>query len=304
MRIVALIAAFNEERFIRNALQHLADQGVETYVIDNESTDATRDIVESFRGSGVAGVETFARHGVFAAGAILRRKEQLHLELAADWYIHYDADTILQAPNPYGTLAEGIAAVDRAGDNAINFDEFLFVPTGPQDDHDNDRYIEEMRRYVYMDVQPLFRINAWKNLGQRIRLADGGHRVVFDGRRVHAESFIMRHYMVLSSAHLARKYGQRRYPRAELLRGWHGRHATVRPGNIGYPDPMDLRELSIDNTWDRSAPVRSSPVLANAPEPMRLRRAVVRRLVAPGRVLERVARRIQGMRPGSWRWRP
>src|SRR4029450_4028264 len=39
VRIVALIAAYNEARFIGGCLDHLHEQGVETYLCDNGSTD-------------------------------------------------------------------------------------------------------------------------------------------------------------------------------------------------------------------------------------------------------------------------
>ena len=56
MRIIALFATFNERLFIGRAVRHLAEQGVESYVIDNDSTDGTREIAESLRGEGVIGV--------------------------------------------------------------------------------------------------------------------------------------------------------------------------------------------------------------------------------------------------------
>ena len=41
MRIVAILAAYNEEKILARVIRWLADQGVETYLIDNESTDGT-----------------------------------------------------------------------------------------------------------------------------------------------------------------------------------------------------------------------------------------------------------------------
>ncbi len=50
MRGVALLAVYNEEMFLRRCLQHLADQGIESYVIDNGSTDRSPAIAGSFSG--------------------------------------------------------------------------------------------------------------------------------------------------------------------------------------------------------------------------------------------------------------
>jgi hypothetical protein len=46
MRVVAILAAYNEERFIAGCLEHLIEQGVDAYLIDNESTDRTVDATE------------------------------------------------------------------------------------------------------------------------------------------------------------------------------------------------------------------------------------------------------------------
>ena len=50
MRVVALLATYNEERFITACLGHLTGHGVEVYLIDNESTDRTVQLAERFRG--------------------------------------------------------------------------------------------------------------------------------------------------------------------------------------------------------------------------------------------------------------
>jgi glycosyltransferase involved in cell wall biosynthesis len=42
MRVVAILASYNERRFIDGCLEHLHGQGVESYLIDNWSTDDHR----------------------------------------------------------------------------------------------------------------------------------------------------------------------------------------------------------------------------------------------------------------------
>jgi cellulose synthase/poly-beta-1,6-N-acetylglucosamine synthase-like glycosyltransferase len=41
MRVIAILATYNEERFIANCLEHLFRQGVEVYLMDNDSEDET-----------------------------------------------------------------------------------------------------------------------------------------------------------------------------------------------------------------------------------------------------------------------
>src|SRR5262245_63675790 len=39
MKIVAILATYNEERFVRNCIRNLVSQGASIYLIDNDSTD-------------------------------------------------------------------------------------------------------------------------------------------------------------------------------------------------------------------------------------------------------------------------
>ena len=52
MRIIALLATYNEERFIASIIQHLFHQGVWVYLMDNSSTDRTLAIAEEYLGRG------------------------------------------------------------------------------------------------------------------------------------------------------------------------------------------------------------------------------------------------------------
>ncbi|HEY3495284.1 MAG TPA: glycosyltransferase family 2 protein [Polyangiaceae bacterium] len=268
MRIVAIFAVYNEERFIERSVRHLYEQGVESYVIDNESSDATRRIVEGLRGRGVVGVETLPRGGVFELTRQLRRKERLHRELGADWYLHHDADEFRQAPNPHRTLAEGIEAVDRSGYNAIDFDEFVFMPTDEEPDFDHDRFFEEMQHYLYFAPMQPWRVNAWKNVGQTIDLVSmGGHQVRFRGRKLYPQRFILRHYLALSVQHAERKYCGRTYHQREIEHGWHGRRATLEPGRIYLPPRAQLKKLAPDNTWNTAEPWNEEPLFKLARPP-------------------------------------
>ncbi|HTU79386.1 MAG TPA: glycosyltransferase family 2 protein, partial [Solirubrobacteraceae bacterium] len=128
MRIIAMIQVYNERRFIAGCIEHLHSQGVDVYVIDNESTDDTLAIAESYMGRGVVGIETLAREqDSFALHAQCVRQEQLAQTLDADWFIHHDADEIRVSPKRGQSLADAIAEYDAAGFNAINFLEFTFI---------------------------------------------------------------------------------------------------------------------------------------------------------------------------------
>lgn len=256
MRVVALLTIRNEELYLRRCLEHLDSQGVETCLIDNDSTDSSAAIAKEFRGRGVFRMERFPYTGSFELRKILQFEEKLASEIAADWFIHHDADEIRQAPVPGMTLRDGLEDADRRGYNAVDFDEFVFLPTSDEQDFEGRDFVAEMRHYYYHSPRQAFRINAWKNLGVPVNLSDsGGHRVVFSGRSVLPEKFVMRHYIALSRRHAIAKYGGRIYSMEEVKRyRWHGGRHDFAPDRLRFPPVSRLKTVSADGFWDRSDP--------------------------------------------------
>jgi glycosyltransferase involved in cell wall biosynthesis len=270
VRILALLAVHNERRFIGGCLEHLHRHGIETYLIDNDSTDGTLEIAQRYEGRGLAGAESFPRNGTYEWGALLARKEQLAQELEADWFIHLDADELRLPPAKRGLLADELARVDREGANAVNFMEFTFVPTCEQPDHDHPHFQQTLHTYYPFLPARVHRLTAWK-AGRPVALAwSGGHRVRFPGLRMWPEPFRMKHYLFLSVDHAIEKYAQRTYAQHEVDAGWHGwrAHATAEaiarlPGRAdmrvarhdGDLDPTDPRKRHVvEELWAARAP--------------------------------------------------
>src|SRR5262245_11262649 len=114
-RVVAIIAAYNEEDIVSPVIEHLIDNGVDVYLIDNGSVDGTVEAASQWLGRGLLDIETFPASGpdpqagsVFRWGDILHRKEELSRKLKAEWFIHHDADEIRESPWPSVTLREAI----------------------------------------------------------------------------------------------------------------------------------------------------------------------------------------------------
>ena len=255
MRIIAILAAYNEERFIELCISHLRDQGVEVYLLDNESTDRTVELAERYRGKGLIDIERFPRSGVFDWRSILRRKEELAETLDADWLMHIDADEIRLPPRSDRTLSQMLEDVDDAGFNAVNFMEFTFTPTRESPDHDHPRFLQTMRSYYPFSPSFPDRVNAWKRQPARVDLASmGGHHVQFPSLRLFPESFRMRHYLFLSVGHFIEKYARRSHADDEVKQGWHGWRSRVDPSRIELPSREELREYHGDDTLDATNP--------------------------------------------------
>lgn len=254
MRVVALLAVRNEELFLKRCLDHLYQQGIEICIIDNGSTDESIQIAQSYIGRGVLRIENLSYHGCFDLPEILRLKEKLAKEIDADWFIHYDTDEIREAPHPYRTLLDGIEDADKQGFNAINFDEFVFLPTDDNQSYEGKDYVAEMQYYYFFEPYPMRRLNAWKNTSVGVDIVNSaGHCVNFEGKRVFPTRFIMRHYICLSRAHAIAKYGSRVFSlNAAKERGWSKDRVSFTPENLHFPDPKRLKRVS--DSWDKSDP--------------------------------------------------
>ncbi len=263
-RVVAIIAARNEEIYMERVLCHLIEQGVEVYVIDNESTDSTREIVSSFLGKGVIHMESFPYPGYFDWEKILTRKSEIAREIDADWFMHQDPDEIREAPRPFLKLRDAFEYVDGKGFNAVNFDEFTFIPSSPDESFVGKDYVALMKYYYHFAPSPLRRVNAWKKNDTAALEKYGGHHIGIENLRLFPQNFILRHYIGLDQNYLIQKYMRRIYSK-ELVekKGWHGRRATIRPEEIVLPPRKILKLYTFDGKWDRSDPWKQHYFLHN-----------------------------------------
>jgi glycosyltransferase involved in cell wall biosynthesis len=256
MRVLAIIASYNEERFISGCLEHLFSQGVEAYLCDNQSTDDTVVIASRYLGAGLRGIEHIPRDGIFRWRQILQRKEALAAELEADWYLHLDPDEVPLPPRSGQTLAEGLAEADASGYNAVDFSEFAFVPTREAPHHEHPDYRRTMRWYYPFAPTVHHRVIAWKRQARRVDLASsGGHAVSFPDRRIAPQPFRLLHYLFLSREHAISKYVLKTYDPEEVARdGWHGWRAWITADDIRLPPQAALRTALTDDDLDPSSP--------------------------------------------------
>jgi glycosyltransferase involved in cell wall biosynthesis len=259
MRVIAVLATYNEASYLDACVSHLNANGVEVYLLDNESTDGTPDLARRYLGHGVIDIDTFPRAGHFALREQLRRKEELYATLKADWFMHVDADEIHVARPMEMTLAEAYAKVEAEGYNAVNFMEYTFIPVREHPDHEPAHFRETMRWYYPFLPSFPHRLNAWKKTDARAELEwSGGHVVRFPGLKMWPTSFVMRHYLFMSTEHARRKYEGKRYAPDELRDGWFGGESAWRnrftTRTLQFPSKNELREFVNDNLLDASNP--------------------------------------------------
>jgi Glycosyltransferases involved in cell wall biogenesis len=276
MKIVAILASYNEQKFIRACLEHYLQQGIEVYLLDNDSTDKTLDIAREYLDRNLIGIERIPRHGMYQWRKILMRKEELADEIEADWLMHADPDEIRIAPTSAYTLAETIAEVDQQGYNAINFMEYTFLPVRESPDHDNAEFQKTMRWYYPFAQRYPHRLNAWKKQSRRwpgtkaflselmrnhrtapsVNLRDsGGHAVQFPGIHPYPVDFKLKHYIVLSLEHAIQKYVKKSFDPKEID-GSHGWRATAKEHDFLLPSQSQMRLYTSDDELDATRPLK------------------------------------------------
>lgn len=129
MDIVAIIACRNDDAYLGNCLNHLRANGISYAIIDHDSNDATREILDrpTVR-DGLVHYETLPFDGTYNWHRLLSAKMELADRLGADWVIHHDADEVIQTYAPGETIADAIRRLSTAGATVINFDEYVFLP--------------------------------------------------------------------------------------------------------------------------------------------------------------------------------
>jgi glycosyltransferase involved in cell wall biosynthesis len=255
MKLTAIIAARNEALYLDRCCRHLELQGVEFAIIDNESTDDTRAIAESYKGRGLICIVNHAYPGYYDWTGLLMRKEQLARELESDWFMHLDADEIPEPPLRHESLIERLALADAAGYTAINFDEFVFMPTSDNDRHEGTDYVQNMYKYYFYAPQPERLIRAWQRTADIDIVSSAGHAAIGGRSRLCPENFVLRHYIALSKEHLMRKYLRERvYAPSELAKGWHRMRSRLTSETIRTPSAEELSDIRTDKGWDRSRP--------------------------------------------------
>jgi len=247
MRIQCYMPVLNEADILPRTLRHLHEQGVTVHVIDGWSTDgawqaaAAADSRERFPGT----ADPINHHAL-----ILERIEQLAEDSDADWCLYSDADEWRRSPFAGETLAAGVARVDAAGFNAIDFRVFQFYCT--RYDFRAELHNPEWWFQHYDESDCISRIpnrKLWKNVG-RVVLGGGGHEVVFPRMLISPERFVMKHYPFRTPAQARAKIATRiaRLDPAERAKGW-GAHLD------GYHEPFCWQPETLKFWRDTRSPL-------------------------------------------------
>ena len=106
----------------------MAANGIEAAVLDQMSEDDTYELCAGFKGKGLCHLERYDYPGYFSLRDQLVEKQKLIDRLETDWVLHQDIDELLESAGPEVSLAQAISNADSEGYNALDFNEFVFIP--------------------------------------------------------------------------------------------------------------------------------------------------------------------------------
>jgi glycosyltransferase involved in cell wall biosynthesis len=242
---------------IRRCLTDLISSGCEVHLIDNGSTDGTREIAESYLGKGLLAIDDLPWEGSFSLTNQLDLKRTIADDSGHDWILHCDADEWLVSPSEGQSLVDGLTDADEAGFNCVNFHEIVFMPL-PGESFEHEDYAKQMTTYYFF--QPSYpRLNrAWRRDSGLDNSQSGGHHLSGGRMKRFQRDFFLRHYIVLSQEHARRKYVGRCFSNVDRVKGWHGNRVTITEENLTFKHAPPLRRLSDPSSceFDFSQPVR------------------------------------------------
>lgn len=255
IRCAAVLCVRNEEAHLRRAIGDFVDQGIDVAIIDHGSTDRTREICAEYMGNGLLLVEHMPWTGVYDQTGQLQAKKALIDRLDHDWVIHADADEWMHTCIQGESLLEGVARVSQLGYNAINFEEFVFLPEPGATEEPMDCK-RELLNYYFFAPQRNRLMRAWRRHLAFDNVSSGGHILSGAELCLAPESLVLRHYIVLSQRQAVRKYADRIFSDRDLERGWHGNRLNLAAERLRLPDPAVLKRLPDWTTvgLDRSEP--------------------------------------------------
>lgn len=229
-RILAVVPVFNEHDIIAQTIQHLLDQDIDVYIIDNWSNDGSFELVQKLENTFPTRISlerfpTELAHEYDWTG-ILNRVSEIASENQAtyDWIMLNDADEIRWSPWADINLREAISYIDSCGFNAIDYTVFNFEPVL---DGFNENY-DPVSFFTHGNFGTLLayfsQVKTWKNNTHANLSVTAGHHVITNEQRIFPLKFLLCHYPLRSNQQARRKIFQERLPRFteyEKNKGWH-----------------------------------------------------------------------------------
>ena len=250
-KALALMTTHNEEDVIEQSIAALFDQGLDVFVVDDNSTDGTIEKLEAIARSTsrLTLDKTTRKDAKFYDRKILFSALLDQADRAAtygyEWMMYVDPDEIRCSPWPGITLSSAFAHAERLGYSAVDFTVADFRYAKGQH-MTSAPYESQMPRFEFgLRHGHFIQIKAWRHFsGLPVALyPSAGHDAHFASRRVFPLKFLLKHYPLRGPEHARKKIYQDRFPRydpKEIARGAHVQYNVYRDREPEGWNPNDL----------------------------------------------------------------
>ena len=244
VKITAVVAIRNGAFYFPKLCQHARQNGFTLAIIDNDSTDNLQTLIK--QNSDVIEYSTMLKYdGKFDLIKQLEAKENIIRRITTDWVIHLDVDELLYSNIENESLQKSISNAHHAGYNAINFDEFVFLPIQRFKSFDSSNY-HTMDWYYFFEPKPNRLIRAF-NKSLKTDVRSGGHNVAGD-LKLFPQSMIMRHYMFENRKHAKVKYRDRLFTDRDLEHNFHKNRVSMQGKQLFLPAKKKLSRV-LNGQW-------------------------------------------------------
>lgn len=180
-KIVATLLIKNEADIIAKTIEHHINQGVEKFIVtDNNSTDATKSIVEKYPEVVEIIDETDDTHN---QSLWVTRMARLACKLTPDWIVHLDADELWEGLFSLRAMNASVCSCERM---------YLHPPCGIEFD------FQQMRFYLDFDHLPIPQeAKVAHRPDPEITIQHGNHGVV--NAKPHTTLAVYRHHFPIRS---------------------------------------------------------------------------------------------------------
>ena len=232
-KVLAIIHSYNEADIIEETIQHLLDQGLYIYVLDNYSTDGSFDIVRKIQIENKDRIflekfpeEKYEGQHRYEWYKQLEKTEQIAQTLDFDWFIHYDVDEIRISPWKNVNLRDAICFIDSLGYNCVENTVIDFRLTRRDEVIFNTNGFYAMRENITTE-----QLKTWKK-SERIELkSSAGHKAQISNPKIFPLKILNKHYPMRSVEQASKKVFDERkkdYSYDEKIKkGWHTQYDNI-----------------------------------------------------------------------------
>ena len=251
INVTAIIAIRNGSFYFLRLCEYARKNGINLAIIDNDSQDNLQDLITQNKDV-VIKSKTLKYEGYFDLTQQLKAKESLTKELDCDWIIHQDVDELLYSNIKGERIADALKRVHELGFNAVNFDEFVFLPLERFKKFHSDNY-HKMKWYYFFEPAKSRLMRAFHR-SLKTKINSGGHKLEGD-INLYPENFCMRHYIFKNREHAKTKYKFRNYSALDLENRFHRNRLPLQNNEIYLPSKKSLHKYNFkDWVLDKSKP--------------------------------------------------